>query len=408
MNQALTNHLLNSTTLKNFSRNQDKNTELMNLCLNKLSSQPLSQKEIINLTQLYYQIDELGFYHQNLGQAILRSFRKKNQNNSETVQVIFDYRTQVLEEAERFLKSDIFEPELQVYYLKFLAETNMMAMVVPSLPAIDFPLITYISLQKTPDYQKILPLSVASLIYYMGISLYDDVIDNDLEGWWQQQNEKLIALAAISMFSGLPTIYLQSYYESMGNNEWKKLASLFQEATYKMSIGQYLDIGSSIENSSIGQCENIIQLKTGSTGFLLAKLAATLVTNDQEIIESYGKTFQYLYMSMQVTSDIHDIWGKILSPDLENSIPTLPIVFAYNQLNDDEKEAFRNQINSLKSNKNLHQIMRDLLTEKGSLHFSLLKAELLRKRAVQTIEKLPVTQEGQNLFAYLCSMATLL
>ncbi|MDJ0508373.1 MAG: polyprenyl synthetase family protein [Crocosphaera sp.] len=373
-------------------------------------SSNISEIDEVELEAINYVISKIAHLSdQEMVSTILsRSLKEENINHQISTQFLLDYRQEVILATEKFINEIDIPEDLKTYYLKFFEETSMMASLVSCLPVIDFPVIVHVAQTGINHQEEAIPLSVAALLYYMGISLYDDLIDEDLTGWWQEQPSKLIGLAAISIFSGLPIIYLQDYDDKKKTNYSEKLAPLLQTASYQMSVGQFLDIGSEFTNTSAEKCEEIIQLKTGSTGNLVAKMAAKMITDDQDLISQYGLIFQYLYMAMQITSDIHDIWGKPISPDLANAIPTLPIIHGYSSLEEAEKEQFEQKLKSLNNSQNDHDEMRNFFYDSGSFSYTLMRAEFYKKLSWQQFEKLGLSDSArENLFSYVYSVSTL-
>ena len=159
------------------------------------------------------------------------------------------------------------------------------------------------------------------------------------------------------------------------------------------------------DGTTADDCERIVRLKTGSTGALCSRLGAELGGLDDEAREHWAEIGCALYSAMQIASDIHDVWGKPISPDLANGILTLPIVYACRALEGERAERLRVLLRSRTERLDEHQEMRSLISESGALRYSLLRAEVYRQRAVAGLSKLDLQAPGALLMAYVVEAA---
>jgi hypothetical protein len=317
----------------------------------------------------------------------------------------FEHRERVFDSAERFFAQLEVPQSLRAIYQRALREARMLGAMAPCLPAIDFPAAIHACLADTVESS--IPLSVAGLIYYLGISLLDDVFDGELDEVWAAHSTSELTLAAIGMYAFLPGRALGYFYSShVGDNKHHVLLALFQSAGFEAAIGEHLDLGSSFDDEvTPAACEQIAVQKTGSTGALMAALSTTLADAPPEIAESYTQICRSLYTSMQIASDIADIWGKPISPDLANGIVTLPSAYAYQALAGSQREDFRQRMRSGESTVEAHAQLRKIITEAGGLRYALFKAEAHRQAALLGLQQCQPNALGARLMAYLLSMA---
>jgi geranylgeranyl diphosphate synthase type I len=316
------------------------------------------------------------------------------------------YRERVIDQAHVFL--DRLTPPLNIrkIYDRSLDETRALAAMAPCLPALDFCAAVHVAEGGT--LAGSLPLSVAGLFYYMGISLFDDVIDKDLNEGWEEHSDAQISFASIAMFSGLPTLALtQLVGEGVSHATRARMALWLQEASYEMATGQYLDVRIGASDATLDDCEQINQGKTGSTGALSARLGAALAGASDDRVDGYARACRDLYVAMQIASDIHDVWCKPVSPDLMNGIMTLPIVYALHALPAAERAELELRLRANDRTRDGHVRMRQLVTQSGALRYSLMQAELHRALAMSGFDELCAREEGKTLLSYLTCAARL-
>jgi geranylgeranyl pyrophosphate synthase len=345
----------------------------------------------------------LDFSDEKLGKAVRRS--RRGQADSTAIELLLNFRGGVVAKAREVLAALKPPPPLEAIFSRALADAGSLSEVVPCLPALDFPAAVYASC--TGRLEPALPASVASLFYYIGISLYDDIVDKDLDESWQGTPEAEIGFASLTLFSGLPGLALEHLAQDGANQRFiERAARFFQRAAYEVNVGQCLDIGTSLETGTNAEdCERIVRLKTGSTGALCSRLGAELAGLDDERREQWAEIGCALYSAMQIASDIHDVWGKPVSPDLGNGILTLPIVYACNALEGERRERLRSLLGSRSERLEDHQEMRALVSASGALRYSLLRAEVFRQRAICGLAKLKLEPPGSLLMAYVIEAA---
>ncbi|WP_428262998.1 polyprenyl synthetase family protein [Haliangium sp.] len=319
---------------------------------------------------------------------------------------LFEHREQVLDMTAQVLAAVDAPPALRALFALALRDNEMWARMAPCLPAIDFPAACCVELGASLAEAR--PLSVAGLLYYMGISLIDDVIDDDRAGAWAEVPGEQVTLAGLCLTSHVPVGALTRLWAlAPADARMAPYHALFLRASYEMSVGQYLDVRGEVDagGDPMALSRRIVALKTGSTGAFLAELAATHLGAAAGAYEALGTLCKYLYMSMQVASDIHDIWGKPVSPDLANGVMTLPIVFALHSLPRGERAALQRRLASGDRSEAGQAYMRDRVTAAGGLAYALLEAEALRQRALLAWASGAGALPGQAGFGYLLEAA---
>jgi geranylgeranyl pyrophosphate synthase len=345
----------------------------------------------------------LDFSDEKLGKAVRRG--RRGQSDSAAIELLLKFRAEIMQKAREVFAALAPPSPLEAIFSRALEDTASLTEVAPCLPALDFPAAVYASC--TGRLEPALPASVASLFYYIGISLYDDIVDKDLTESWQDTPEAEVGFASLALFSGLPGLALEHLNADRTTPHFtERAARWFQRAAYEVNVGQCLDISTSIEKGTTADdCERIVRLKTGSTGALCSRLGAELAGLDEGSREQWAEIGCALYSAMQIASDIHDVWGKPISPDLANGILTLPIVYACGALEGERKHRLRSLLRSHTERPEAHQEMRALISESGALRYSLLRAEVFRQRALSGLSKLNLEPPGSVLMAYMTAAA---
>ena len=315
-----------------------------------------------------------------------RRYEQVDAAHAAVVEQLLDYRSHVIDVTRDFLDSIPAPGRLRQLFQYSLDQGAGWALMAPCLPATDFPLA--VAACAGEDIERAVPISVAGLLYYLGISMADDVIDHEVVENWGDTPSEHVTMAGIALFAGLPMRALRCFYgDRLDARQLCACHNLLQHACYQMSVGQYLDVAADFDDeTTLEQCLEIVALKTGSTGELMAGLTATLAGCQESTVQALAATGKNLYMAMQIASDIHDIWGKSRSPDLGNGIVTAPTLFAYHALSPVQKPVYRAILRSGDWTESGQSFMRQSITAAGGLAFSLLQAETLRQRAIRIFD----------------------
>lgn len=333
------------------------------------------------------------------------------------IEQLLGYRSHVADVTRDFLDS-VTAPGLAPGRLRDLFRHSLdqgvgWALMAPCLPATDFPFA--VAACVGDEMERAVPISVAGLLYYLGISMADDVIDHEVADNWGDTPSEHVTMAGIALFAGLPMRAMCHLYgDRLDSRGVCACHGLFQHACYQMSVGQYHDVAADFnDDTTLEQCHEIVALKTGSTGELMAGLTATLAGATPGTVEALSAAGKYLYMSMQIASDIHDIWGKSCSPDLGNGIVTAPTLFAYHASTGREQRDYRTKLRSDDWTESGQALMRKFITSTGALAYSLLQAETLRQRAIRLSGQCDVASTaadsvGRGLLAYMFDAAKII
>ena len=318
---------------------------------------------------------------------------------------LWQHRAAAVNLTRMFLEGLEVPAGLRALYLRGLEQVRPQTELAPCLPPLDFPVAVYASLDR--DHAPALPLSVAGLLYYVGIGLFDDVIDDDLDEEWTAEPVHQINLAAVSMCTALPLLAVRDLCPgSLGEAALARMASALHDAQQLAVVGEFLDIGTRIgPGSSLAESERIVELKTGSTGAMLAEMAGAMASATHAVTAVHARLCRLLFMSMQIASDVMDVWGKPISPDLANGVATLPLIHAFHALRGTERERFRRMLSAGDRSPSGQAAMRRIIEGTGSLRYCLSRAESYRQRAIECLREARPRDAGADMLGYLLEVA---
>jgi geranylgeranyl diphosphate synthase, type I len=251
----------------------------------------------------------------------------------------------------------------------------------PQMSSIQLPLLVHAAV--TNDESPALPVAGACTLLYLGADLFDSILDDELPPLWQARDPSEAGLAATTLLGALPQLSIARLQEQGTPPErlWK-LAYLFADYGLKMGGGQFEDLRfPSLENVSIEDSRAMAEHKSGAEYALFAAAGATLATEDPSTIEAYAAFGSCFGTAQQLINDVQDIWGGKDSRDLLNGKCTLPIVHALSTLTGEKRERLRELLAAARESTKLHDEVRSLLAEAGSLRYTALIVWLYQQQA---------------------------
>jgi len=179
--------------------------------------------------------------------------------------------------------------------------------------------------------------SIVEMIHAASL-LHDDVIDDANTRRGQKSINALYGDKTAIMFGDI--LYSKAFYELC--NFPKDIAQSISGAVSKLSVGELLDVELSKKfNSNVEKYFDMIYKKTASLIEAASYCAASLAGVDSDRFALYGKN---LGLAFQIIDDILDIvsddktLGKPSMNDYKEGKTTLPYIYLYKKLDDDEKK----------------------------------------------------------------------
>ncbi len=226
--------------------------------------------------------------------------------------------------------------------------------------------------------------SIIELIH-MASLLHDDVID---------EADRRRGVSSINALFGDKTaimlgdiLYSKAFFELADMD--KNIAKFVSEAVTKLSIGELLDVEMSREfNSDEEKYYNMIYKKTASLIEASSASASILANRDIEKYKVYGKN---LGLAFQIIDDILDIisdsktLGKPALNDFREGKTTLPYIYLYHSLNEEDKNRLKSLFKKDLNETSLNWI-KNKMREHNCIEKSLKRAKELGNEALEVIK----------------------
>jgi len=179
--------------------------------------------------------------------------------------------------------------------------------------------------------------AIVELIHAASL-LHDDVIDDATTRRGVDSINAIYGNKSAIMLGDI--LYSKGYFELLDLDS--KIAKIISDAVTKLSIGELMDVElSKCFNPSKEIYFEMIYNKTAVLIEASSKSAAILVGKDVEAYGTYGKN---LGLAFQIIDDILDITqdsktlGKPSMSDFKEGKTTLPYIYLYESMNEDERE----------------------------------------------------------------------
>lgn len=174
------------------------------------------------------------------------------------------------------------------------------------------------------DAAPVAPLTVALTLLYVGMRVWDDVMDGEIAENWRGHRPEEIALAAASLIGGLAPLALSDI--DAPPPTIVAMQRILAQGFIATAGGQQDDIA--LTGASSVTADAVVASVAGKSGgpvALCAALAAQLAGASDEIVAGYTEMGRALGTAWQLRSDWYDLFGAERSTDLASSTRTLPI-----------------------------------------------------------------------------------
>jgi octaprenyl-diphosphate synthase len=190
------------------------------------------------------------------------------------------------------------------------------------------------------DDKSITLCAIIEMIHLASL-LHDDVLDNALTRRGSQTINHIFDNKTAIMFGDL--LYSKAFFEL--SNFTQDMSAIVSNAVVNLSLGEIMDIDLADKfNTDTNLFMDMLYKKTASLIEASAKCAAILANKDIEKYSIYGRN---LGISFQLVDDILDIestskqLGKPAFSDYKEGKVTLPYIYAYKALNENDKQKFK-------------------------------------------------------------------
>ncbi|MBI4673377.1 MAG: polyprenyl synthetase family protein [Chloroflexi bacterium] len=261
------------------------------------------------------------------------------------------------------------------------------------------------------NWRAAIPAAAAIELIHNFSLIHDDIEDDSAERrgratvwkiWGLAQGinagDAMFVLAHLALDRlATPTLSLERYVE---------IHSVFDQATLKLTQGQYLDIA--FERADQVTLEHYFEMVRGKTAALLAaacEIGARVATTDEKIIRAFAAYGENLGIAFQIADDVLGLWGdpaltgKSTRTDLESRKKSYPVLAAMQSEAGDELRALYAEPNWGEAD--FRRVER-ILRETGARALSTQQAESFAARA---LDALNATGLGNDAVARLRELA---
>ena len=166
------------------------------------------------------------------------------------------------------------------------------------------------------------------------------------------------------------------------------------EAIVKISEGQAFDMMMEKKwDVSVSDYLKMIYLKTGSLIELCARLGALSAGASNEVVSLMGEYGRLIGVAFQIRDDFLGIvgdpkvTGKPVYNDLRRAKKTLPLIYAYSKLGEEERSRLRSLIGEKASDEELSKAAK-MIENAGGISYALSLAREYSERALEIIKSL--------------------
>ena len=252
------------------------------------------------------------------------------------------------------------------------------------------------------NYQGDDHISIAAIIEFIHTAtlLHDDVVDESNMRRGRKTANALFGNSASVLVGDF--LYTRSFQmmTKLGN---MKIMDILSDATNVVAEGEVLQLMNCNDPDTTEESYfEVIYCKTAKLFEAATRLAAIIADQDESIekaMQEYGK---YLGTAFQLVDDIMDYtadakaMGKNIGDDLAEGKPTLPLLYAMQHGNEQQKQLIRDAIKHCNGMDHLDEILA-AMKETGSLVYTQKKAEEEADKAIMALRILPESEHKQAL-----------
>ena len=236
-------------------------------------------------------------------------------------------------------------------------------------------------------------IKIAAIIEFIHTAtlLHDDVVDvSALRRGRETANE---------IWGNAPSVLVGDFLYSRAFQMLVEISdmtimSVFADATNVISEGEVQQMANAgnpdLEESTY---EQVIYRKTAKLFEAGMECGAILAGSEKQAMKDYGN---HLGMAFQITDDVLDLQGDVsaigknIGDDLSEGKMTLPLIYAREHCDSEQKQIIRDAISN-KSSKDFDQILK-IVTDSGGVDYSLAKAKEHSDLALKSLKDLPESQ----------------
>ncbi len=217
-------------------------------------------------------------------------------------------------------------------------------------------------------------INLAAVIEFIHTAtlLHDDVVD---ESTLRRGNSTVNAIWGNSASVLVGDFLYSRSFQLMLKSDSMKIMKILADTTNVIAEGEVLQLlNSGNPDTTVTEYMNVIEYKTAKLFEASARLGCVISNQSEEDEQSLANYGKYLGVAFQITDDVLDYTsnagelGKNIGDDLAEGKPTLPLIYALNSANSEEKQLIRHAI----ENCDVQQLpeITDIIKKSGAIEAS--------------------------------------
>lgn len=265
------------------------------------------------------------------------------------------------------------------------------------------PLLTVLA-ARALNYQGQDHSAIAAIIEFIHTAtlLHDDVVD--------ESNMRRGRKTANAMFGNSASVLVGDFlytrsFQMMVKLNNMRVMDILSDTTNIVAEGEVLQLMNCNDpNTTQESYLKVIYCKTAKLFEATTRLAAVISDQKPEIENAMADYGKYLGTAFQLVDDIMDYtadakeMGKNIGDDLAEGKPTLPLLYAMHNGNEQQQQMIREAIELGNGMDNLDPIL-EAMTQTGALAYTQEKAEQEADKAIKALHVLPESEYKQALIA---------
>lgn len=237
-------------------------------------------------------------------------------------------------------------------------------------------------------------LTIISLLIMIGISLVDDINDEQLTSVWGKLTKSEISYIVYLLLFILPhRLILKSNYISSSIK--LNLINTLSEYYVKISSGEYKQITNSLVDIKDMTLESIMQsmyFKTGEWHALYAAIAICYAGKGASKNNIYIKISREIGVLYQMRNDVYDTFKDAQSQDIINNVFNFPIAAHLVSLEGKKKDDFLGKLVLCREGKISSEELKGEMINGGVLAYVTLIIELQKLKILNLLKELNISK----------------
>jgi geranylgeranyl pyrophosphate synthase len=235
-------------------------------------------------------------------------------------------------------------------------------------------------------YERALPAAAAIQLLMAAGDVFDDIEDADSSESLSARYGSAIAInAANTLITMAEKAITRLKEKGVKDHSIVNVMDVVNSYCLTACAGQHLDLSlSSKTDVSEDIYVKVTDMKSASQVECACHIGALLAMATQELISTFTIFGHNLGMAAQITNDIQ---GVTRGSDIRKRKMTLPTIYALTQMGGKARKQSKSVLDTTQ--------IRDLLFRTGAIHYAMIKMELYKQRALDTLSK--VERAGANI-----------